>query len=150
MIRPSIIKLKQVILGPARLQATWVFDTPLDSGIIDTICEDLKIDVFAQANLDHIDICQASCSRSQQLGTDYRQLNCHDGLLFFKKLLYVPNGSCLFQIVQNFHDTYTTGHFGSTISLDLVQRSFKLVASYVKICRRLCSHMRYMLQSDDA
>ena len=99
----------------------WVFDTPLDSRIIDTIREDLKTNVFAQAILDQIDPSRASCSRSQQPGTDYRQFNCHDGLLFFKKLLYVPNGSCRLRIVQNCHDTYTSKHFGSTKTLDLVQ-----------------------------
>ena len=82
--------------------------------MIDTIREDLKIDGFAQAILDQIDPSRASCSRSQQPSTNYRQFNCHDGLLFFKKLLYVPNGYCCLRIVQNGHDTYTTKDFGST------------------------------------
>ena len=72
---------------------------PLDSHIIDTIHEDLKTDAFTQAILDQIDSSWASCSRSQQLGTNYRQFKFHDGLLFFKKLLYVPNGSCHLQVV---------------------------------------------------
>ena len=93
----------------------------LDSHVIDTICEDLKIDAFAQAILAQIDLSRTSCSQSQQPGTDYRQFECHDGLLFFKKLLYVPNGSCPLRVVQNCHDTYTIGHFGSTKTLDLVQ-----------------------------
>ena len=38
--------------------------------------------------------------------------------------VYVPNGSSRLQVVQNFHDTYTAGHFGSTKTLDLVARSF--------------------------
>ena len=84
----------------------------------------MKTNVFAQAILDQIDLSQASCSQSQQPGTDYRQFNYHDGLLFFKKLLYVLNGFCRLRIVQNCHDIYTTGHFGSTKTLDLVQRSF--------------------------
>ena len=76
--------------------------------------EDLKTDAFAQAILAQIDPSRASCSQSQQPGTDYRQFKCHDGLLFFKKLLYVPNGSYRLRVVQNCHDTYTVGHFGST------------------------------------
>ena len=91
---PTFDNQKQVILGPTQLQATWVFDTQLDSRIIDTIHEDLKSDVFAQAIVDQIDPSWASCSWSPQPGTDCRQFQCHDGLLLFKKLLYVPNGSC--------------------------------------------------------
>ena len=118
---PAFDNQKQVILEPARLQATQVFGIPLDSHVINTIREDLKTDAFAQAILSQIDPSRASCSQSQQPGMDYRQFKCHDGLLFFKKLLYVPNGSCRLQVVQNYHDTYTTGHFGSTKTLDLVQ-----------------------------
>ena len=91
---PTFDNQKQVIMGPTQLQATWVFNTPLDSRIIDTIREDLKTDVFAQAILDKIDPSRASCSRSQQPGTDYQQFECHDDLLFFKNFLYVPNGYC--------------------------------------------------------
>ena len=69
---PAFDNQKQVILGLARLQGTLVFDTPLDFGLIDTIREDLKTDVFAQAILDQIDPSRASCSRSQQPGTNYR------------------------------------------------------------------------------
>ena len=94
---------------------------PLDSHIIDTIHEDLKTDDFAQAILAQVDPSRASCSQSQQLGTEYRQFECYDGLLFFNKPLYVPNGSCCLQVVENYHDTYTIGHFGSTKTLDLVQ-----------------------------
>ena len=88
---------------------------PLDSHVIDTIRKDLKTNASAQAILAQIDPSRASCSQSQQPGTDYRQFECNDGLLFFKKLLYVPNGSCRIRVVQNYHDTYTTGHFGSSI-----------------------------------
>ena len=122
----------------------WVFDTPLDSHIIDTICEDLKTDVFAQAILNQINPSRASCSRSQQPGIDYQQFECHNGLLFFKKLFYIPNGSCRLRIVQNCHDTYTTRHFGSTKTLDLVQRSFwwphmrRFVEDYVRTCDTCC------------
>ena len=56
---------KQVILGPTRLQATWVSDTPLDSRIIETIREDLKTDVFAQGILVQIDSSRAPCSQLQ-------------------------------------------------------------------------------------
>ena len=102
----------------------WVFDTPLDSHIIDTICEDLKTDVFAQAILNQNDTSRASCSWSQQPGMDCRQFECHDYLLFFNKLFYVPNGFYHLRIVQNCPDIYTVGHFGSTKTLDFVQRSF--------------------------
>ena len=62
---------KQVIMGLARLQATLVFDTPLDFGLIDVMREGLKTNVFAQAILDQIDSSRVSCSQSQQLGMDY-------------------------------------------------------------------------------
>ena len=94
------------------------------SHVIDTIREDLKTDAFAQAILVQIDPSRASCSQLQSPGTDYRQFNYHDGLLFFKELLYVPDGSCRLRVLQNCHDTYTVGPFGSAKTLDLVQQSF--------------------------
>ena len=96
----------------------------MDSRIIETIREDLKTDASAQAILAHIDSSRATCSQSPQPGTDYRQFKCHDELLFLKKLLYDPNGSCHLRVVQNFHATYIVGHFGSTKTLNLIQRSF--------------------------
>ena len=92
----------------------------LDAHVINTIREDLKTDAFAQAIVAKINPSRASWSQSQQPGTDYRQFECHDGLLFFKKLLYVPDGSCHLRVVQNYHVTYTATHFGSTKTLDLV------------------------------
>ena len=59
----------------------------------------MYIPAFAQAILGQVDPSRASCLQSQQPGTDYRQFECHDGLLFFNKLLYVPNGSCRLQVV---------------------------------------------------
>ena len=103
---PAFDNQEQVILGLTRLQATRVFDTTLDSRIINTIREDLK-KIFSQAILDQIDPSKTSCSPSQQPGTDYRQFECHDDLLLFKKHLYAPNGPCRHRIVQNCHDTYT-------------------------------------------
>ena len=116
----------------------------MDSRIIETIREDLKTDAFAQAMLAHTDSSRATCSQSQQLGTDYRQFKCHDRLLFFKKLLYVPNCSCHLRGVQNWHDTYIAGHFGSTKTLNLVQRSFwwphmrRFIEDYVWTCNTCC------------
>ena len=141
---PAFDNKKQVILGPTRLHTTRIFHTPLDSRIIDAIRANLKTDSFAQAILAHIDTSRASCSQSQQPGMDYRQFEYHDGLLFFKKLVYVPDGSCRLQIVQNCHDTHTAGHFGSTKTLDLVQRSFwwphmrRFVDDYVRTCDACC------------
>ena len=59
---PTFDNQKQVILGPARLQATQVFGMPLDSHVIDTIREDLKTDAFAQAILAQVDPSRASFS----------------------------------------------------------------------------------------
>ena len=59
---------QQVILGPARHQATQVFGMPFDSHVIDTIHEDLKTDAFAEAILAQIDPSRGSCSQSQQPG----------------------------------------------------------------------------------
>ena len=52
---PAFDNQKQVILGPAWLQAAQVFDMPMDSDVINTIREDLKTDAFAQAILAQID-----------------------------------------------------------------------------------------------
>ena len=118
---PTFDDQKQVIMGLPQLQATRVFDMPLDSQIIDTIRDDLKTDLFAQAILAQIDPSWAFCSQLQQPGTDYRQFECHDGLLFSKRFFYVPNGYCRLRVLQNYHVTYTTRHFGSIKTLDLVQ-----------------------------
>ena len=48
---PAFDNQKQVILGPARLQAAQVFDMPMDSDVINTIREDLKTAAFAQVIL---------------------------------------------------------------------------------------------------
>jgi hypothetical protein len=93
----------------------------MDSRIIDGIRANLKTDSFAQDILVHIDTSRASYFQSQQPDIDYRQFKYHDGLLLFKKLVYVPDCPYRLQIVQNCHDTYTAGHFGSTKTLDLVQ-----------------------------
>ena len=111
---PTFDNEKQVILGPTWLQETWVYDIQLDSYSMETIREDLKTDAFAQTILTQIDSSWASCSQSQPPGMDNRQFKFHDGLLFFKKLMYVPNGSCRLRVVQNYHETYTDGHFGGT------------------------------------
>ena len=76
-----------------------------------------KTDAFAQAILAQLDSSWATCSQSQQAGTNYREFKCHDGLLLFKKLLYAPNSSCRLRVVQNCH-------LGITKTLNLVQRSF--------------------------
>ena len=67
---------------------------PMDSHVVNIIRADLKTDAFAQDILAQIDPSRAFCSQSQPPSTDYRQFKYHDGLLFFKELLYVPNGSC--------------------------------------------------------
>jgi hypothetical protein len=116
---------------------------PMDSHVLDTIREDLKTDAFAQAILAQIDPSRVSSSQLQ-LGTEPRQFKYHGGLLFFKKNLYVPNGSCHLQIVQNCHNTYTAGHFGNAKILDLVRRSFwwprmrHFVEAFVQTCETCC------------
>ena len=107
VIWPSI--KKQITLGLARGQTTTVFDNLLDSSIIDTIHHNLKTNVFAQETLDHIVPSHICCSQSQHSYTDFTQFKWHDGLLFFKNLLYVPNGSYRLQVIQICHDTYTLG-----------------------------------------
>ena len=74
---PTFDNQKQVILDPAQLHATLIFYTPLGFGLIDTIREDLKTNVFALDILDQIDSSWASCSQSQQPSMDYRQFECH-------------------------------------------------------------------------
>mgnify|MGYP000232209272 FL=1 len=80
-------------MGSAWLKATSIFDTPLDSSIIDTICQDLKTNVFAQDNLDDSGPSRASWSQSQYSCTDSKQFKWHDELLFFKNILYVNDRS---------------------------------------------------------
>ena len=77
-------------------------------------------------------------------GTDYNKFKWHDGLLFFKNLLYVPKGSSRCRVIQNYHDTYMAGHFSSNKTLDLVTQSFwwphlrKFVEDYIRTCDTYC------------
>ena len=135
---------KKILLGPARLQAVEVSHMPVDSSILNSIRQDLRIDVFAQEILDHIDPNRASCSKAQHPHVDYNKFTWQNDLLFYKGLLYVPDGSSRLKVLQHCHDTYMAGHFGTQKTLELVSRAFwwpklhNFVEEYVRTCDTCC------------
>ena len=74
---------------------------PIDSNILNSIRQDLQIDVFAQEVLDHIDLNRASCSKGQHPHVNYNKLTWHNDLLFNKGLLYVPDRSSCLKVLQH-------------------------------------------------
>ena len=135
---------KQILLGPPRLQAVEVSHMPVDSSILNSIRQDLQIDVFAQEVLDHIDPNHVSCSKGQHPHVDYNKFTWQNDLLFYKGLLYAPNGSSHLKVLQHCHDTYMVGHFGIQKTLELVSRAFwwpklhNFVEEYVHTCDTCC------------
>ena len=63
-----------------------------------------------------------------------------DGLLYFRGLLYVPEGEARLQVLQHRHDTRLAGHFGIHKTADLVARDYwwpqqwKFVKEFVRSC----------------
>jgi hypothetical protein len=45
-----------------------------------------------------------------------------DGLLYFKKLLYIPLGPTRLKIIQMYHDFLVAGHFGFNKTMELISR----------------------------
>ena len=90
---------KYILLGPARLQPVEVSDMPIDSTILNSICQDLQIDLFAQEVLNHIDPNRASCSKAQHPHVDYNPFTWQNDLLFYKGLLYVPDRSSRLKVL---------------------------------------------------
>ena len=135
---------QQILLGPARLQAVEVSDMPLDSNILNSIRQDIHTDPFAQEVLDHIDPSRASCSKAQHPRVDYSQFTWQNDTLFYKGLIYVPDGSSRLKVLQHCHDTYMAGHFGIQKTLELVRRAFwwpklhSFVEEYVRTCDTCC------------
>ena len=134
---------KEILLGPARLQAVEVSDVPVDSNILNCIRQDLQVDLFAQEVLDHIDPNRASCSKAQHPHVDYNPFTWQNDLLFYKGLLYVPDRSSHLKVLRHFHETYLAGHFGIQKTIELVSRAFwwpKLhnYVEYVHICDTCC------------
>ena len=65
------------------------------------------------------------------------------GLLFYKNLLYVPDGSPRLQVLEHCHDAPMAGHFGIAKTMELVKRSFwwphlqNFVEDYVVVMLRV-------------
>ena len=72
---------------------------------------------------------------------DYRQFNSHNGLLFYKNIVYVPDRSPHFQAIQHCHDTSMVGHFGINKTLDVSLWRPHLLnfdKDYVHMCDTFC------------
>jgi hypothetical protein len=130
-----------ILLGLVRLQAVEVSTMPLDSNILNSIHQDIHTDPFAQEVLAHIDLSRASYSKAQHPHVDYCQFTWQNGSLFYKGLIYVPDGSSRIQVLPHCHDTYLAGHFGIQKTFELVRRAPKLhsfVEEYVRTCDTCC------------
>lgn len=70
-----------------------------------------------------------------------------DGLLYYKGLLYVPEGPLRLQVLQARHDLPAAGHFGFNKTMELLSRDFwwpqmwKTVKDYTKTCD-VCSRSK--------
>ena len=141
---PAFDNQKQILLGPSKLQATTVYATPLDSRLVDTIRQQLHSDDFAKDVSAHISPSHASCSTLQDSSQHYQEFKWQDGLLFYKNLLYVPDGSPRLQVLEHCHDAPMAGHFGIAKTMELVKRSFwwphlqNFVEDYVRTCDTCC------------
>ena len=47
-----------------------------------------------------------------------------DGLLYFKRLLYIPSGPIRFKIIQMSHDLPAARHFGFNKTMELISQDF--------------------------
>jgi hypothetical protein len=47
-----------------------------------------------------------------------------DGLLYYQRLLYIPNDPCRLQVLQSCHDFPDVGHFGFNKTMELISRDF--------------------------
>jgi hypothetical protein len=63
-----------------------------------------------------------------------------DGLLYFKRLFYVPPGPTRLKIIQMCHDLPAIGHFGFNKTIELISLDFwwpqiwKLVKEFIQLC----------------
>ena len=86
----------------------------------------------------------ASCSTLEGSSQHYQEFKWQDGLLFYKNLLYVPDGSPRLQVLEHCHDAPMAGHFGIAKTMELVKRSFwwphlqNFVEDYVCTCDTCC------------
>ena len=81
------------LLGPTKLQATMVCATPLDSSLLDTIRQQLNSNDFAKDVFAHFGPNHLFCSTLPRTSRHYKEFKWQDNLLFYKNLLYVPDGS---------------------------------------------------------
>ena len=61
-------------------------------------------DDFAKDVLAHISPSPTSCSTLEGSSQHYQEFKWQDGLLFYKNLLYVPDGSPYLQVLEHCHD----------------------------------------------
>jgi hypothetical protein len=119
---PAFKNQKQVLLGPAKLQATTIWATPLDSSLLDTICQQLPSDDFAKDVFAHIDPNHASCSTFPRSSQRYKEFKQQDNLLFYKNLPYFPDKSLRLRVLEHCHDACLAGHFGMAKTMELIKR----------------------------
>ena len=123
---PTFEHTKQILLGPNRLRlmAANAIITLEDSTLLNSIRDYMATDEFANDVLDHILPDRASSSQSKNPRNDYHQFYWHGGFLFWRNLLYVPNGPPWLWILQYCHDTPIAGHFGVQKTLELISRQY--------------------------
>jgi transposase InsO family protein len=75
---------------------------------------------------------------------EYKKFKWQNELLYYRGLLYVPDGSARLKVLEHCHDNYLAGHFGIHKTLALVSRSFwwpqirQFVEDYVRTCDTCC------------
>jgi hypothetical protein len=124
---PAFDNKTQVLLGPVKLQVTTVSNVPQDSSLLDTIRQQLHTNDFAKNVFAHLGPSDASCSTLSGSSRHDKEFKWQDNLLFYKNLLYVPDGSSRLQVFEHdkhCHDACMARHFGIAKTIELVKRSF--------------------------
>ena len=127
----SVTQQTKVLLKPRMLQLNSLYVAPGDSGLLDQVRDAMPTDEFANSIKSELEI---PGSEAQTL------FAFHDGLLFKKGLLYIPDQSSRTQVLNEGHDLPLAGHPGVYKTTELVKRNYwwpgmtKSIKDYVGSC----------------
>ena len=86
-------------------------------------------------------LSRPSCSRTVNNHKDYNQFTWQDGLLFWKKQLYIPDESSWLQVLRYYHDSLMDEHYGIYKTLELISYSKTIRLSFLSTCVVLKLHI---------
>ena len=78
-------------------------------------------------------------TKAHNLAESYKNYDEEDGILSRDGKIFVPDDDNLWmEIVRLHHDTPLAGHLGQEKTLELLKRSYILLAGNVHVCEELC------------